>query len=477
MALNHGINTYKADTNFATIRKTAVGIPFFVGAWPCHTAGGFKSAPQLAYSFREAQDMGGYSDEWRTADGAPKWSLCQAMYSHFKIFGAAPAVFCNVFNPAVHKRAVASADKEVADHVVTLPADAIDDAGLVVKAGTTTLVKDTDYETSYDEGSFIIELLPESDSFSAETLNVAYNEANPSAIEAADVEEAIEHVENCKALFGVVPDLICCPGWSQTPAVAAVMAAKAANINGLFKGKAVVDIEADASTEYISILTAKQNGYTDPNMIVCWPLLKVGERLFDFSVLLCGHIAQTDGKNDCPYESPSNKLIPITACVKKDGSEVNLSVQQADCVSYNAGVVTAMNFDGWRVWGNYTGCWPGDTDVSRCFICTSRMMDFICNTFVYSYWEYIDRPLSRVTIDAIVNSFNSYLNGLTHENKLYGGEIQYVGENNPDSELIAGRFRLDVTMASPVPAQRIDMYAEFSVEMLHDALAASAGKE
>ena len=76
---------------------------------------------------------------------------------------------------------------------------------------------------------------------------VSYNAAKLDAITAADIEAAIEKIEECKALFGIVPDLICCPGWSQTPSVAAVMAAKAPSINGLFKGKAVVDIDTDAT--------------------------------------------------------------------------------------------------------------------------------------------------------------------------------------------------------------------------------------
>ncbi len=98
------------------------------------------------------------------------------------------------------------------------------------------------------------------------------------------------------------------------------------------------------------------------------------------------------------------------------------------------------------------------------------MQDYICNTFVDTYWSYLDKPLTRVLIDAIVNSFNSWLNGLTHEGKLYGGEIQYIAENNPTTNLLGGKFRLDTKMASPVPAQQIDMYVEYDVAILTAAL-------
>lgn len=477
MPLNHGINTYKSDTKFAAVKTANVGIPFFVGAWPCHTAGGYTGKPQLVTNFEEAKKLGGYSTEWRDAKKDPKWNLCQAMYSHFKLFGMSPAVFFNVFDPSKHKTAVEAAEVAVADHIATITGDAINDENLIVKSADVSLAKDTDYEVYYDDDKCVIELLKDGSGYSAMALTVSYNAAKVDAITAADIEEAVEKVEECKSRFGIVPDLLLAPGWSQIPSVAAVLAAKAASINGLFKCKAVVDVDTDAATganTYSKVLEWKnKNGYTDDNMIVCWPLAKVGDYVFDYSVIACGVIANTDSDNgNCPYESPSNKSIAISGLCTKDGTEINLSIQQADVVSYSAGVVTALNFNGWVLWGNYTGCWPASSDVSKYFICTNRMMDFVCNTFVNTYWSHLDRPLTRVRIDAIVNSFNSWLNGLTHEGKLYGGQIEYVAANNPTANLIAGKFALNTRIASPVPAQEINMYEEFDVEYLNSALSA-----
>jgi len=473
MSLNHGVNTYKSDTKFSAVKEAGVGIPFYIGCWPCHLGEGYKGKPQIAYNFSEAEELGGYSEEWRDNSGAPKWSLCQAMYSHFKLFGMSPAIFYNMFDPATHKAAVAGASFTFTDHMTTLPVDALN-SGITVSDGTDTLVAGTDYETFFEDGRLVVALKSASEHYSATSLTVAYDQVSLSAITSSTVEAAVEKIEQCKSLFGIVPDLICAPGWSSTPSVAAVMAAKAGTINGLFRGKAVVDLDTSSSgaDDYSDVYNYKSaNGYTDEDMIVCWPLMKVGTYLFDASVLTCGKIAEVDqGNGDCPYESPSNKNLPITGCVNKAGAEINLTVQQADAVTYSAGVVTAINFNGWVLWGNYTGCWPASTDVSKYFICTNRTMDWICNTFVNTYWSYVDKPLTRVTIDAIVNSFNSWLNGLTHDNKLYGGEIKYIAENNPTASLIGGKFRLDTVMASPVPAQEIDMYVEYDVDILTEAL-------
>ena len=149
MALKHGVNTYKNPTNFAAVQEAAVGIPFFIGAWPCHAAGGFKGEPQMVTSWDEAVELGGYSAEWLDSNKNPKWTLCEALYSHLKLFCMTPCIVYNVYNPKTHKTAVEEATMTVTDHIVALPYDAIDDAGLVVKVDLATLVKDTDYTVYY----------------------------------------------------------------------------------------------------------------------------------------------------------------------------------------------------------------------------------------------------------------------------------------------------------------------------------------
>lgn len=474
MSLNHGINTYKVDTQFTSVTKAQVGVPMFVGAMPIHKAGAaFNGNPILVNNFEEAKALG-YSDAWRTAAGAPKWNLCQAAYAFLRLHAMSPAILVNVYDPTTDTKTVAAADFTVNDHAVRLSEDVINDANLVVKNGQTTLVKGTDYEVLYTDDACVVELISSSDNYSATTLNVAYKEADITKVTKAKIEAAFEKVELCKTTMNIVPDLFCCPGWSKDPEVAAVMAAKAPAINGLFRAKAVVDIDTavSAADSYDDVLTWKNNnGYTDENMIVCWPLAKVGDRLFDMSVLVCGIICRTDSNNaDLPYESPSNKGITLSGLCNAAGTDILLTIQQADYVSYSAGVVTALNFGGYVIWGNYTGAWPRSSDPADCFIPTNRMMDFLCNTFVNTFWSYIDRPLSRVVIDAIVNSFNSFLDGLTATGALLGGEIAYIEDNNPAADLLAGRFRLDMQSASALPAQQINLFSEFSVSMLTDAL-------
>ncbi len=474
MALRHGINTYKDDTGIVAVQAAAVGIPYFIGAWPCHRGKGYTGKPQLTNGFSEAEELGGYSTEWRNEDGTPKWNLCQAMYAYHKLMGMSPAIFFNIFDPTKHKKAVAADTFTVTDHIAELPADALINDDLIVKSSgaADALIKGTDFDAYYTDDKLCIELMESSASYNAASLTVGYDIADLTALTAEDIEMAVETVEMCRSVVGIVPDLLCVPGWSSNPTIAAVMAAKAPSINGLFRAKAVVDLDTKAANDYSKVLTQKNdNGYTSEDMIVCWPMVKSGDHLFDLSVIVCGLIAKVDSNNaDCPYESPSNKAVSITGAVCADGTEVTLSLPQADMVSVTDGVVTVLNNGGWTLWGNYLGCYPKISDVAKMFICTNRVQDWLCNTFINTFWQYIDKPLTPALRDAIVNAFNAWLNGLTAEGKIYGGEIQYSSELNPVTNLMNGMFRLDCRAASPVPAQQIDMHVQYSVDMLEAAL-------
>ena len=62
--------------------------------------------------------------------------------------------------------------------------------------------------------------------------------------------------------------------------------------------------------------------------------------------------AYTDAINDdVPNLSPSNKMAKITGLVLDDGTEVTLDQNQANLLN-SQGVITAINVNGWRTWGN-----------------------------------------------------------------------------------------------------------------------------
>ena len=89
--------------------------------------------------------------------------------------------------------------------------------------------------------------------------------------------------------------------------------------------------------------------------LTCWPMLKLGNYKFHMSTQLAGLIATVDaGNGGCPYESLSNKNLQCDGMILEDGTEVNLTLAQANILNSN-GINTALNFmGGWCAWGNYT---------------------------------------------------------------------------------------------------------------------------
>ena len=481
-----GVHVFEKATSVQTPKVATVGIPFVVGTAPVQSAAkpAKSNVPVLVTSWDEAVEKLGFSYDWES------YTLCEFMYSHLRLFGAQPVIFCNINNPASMKREEAAADYTVADHRVAVSVDAIADTikvsvaeGAGETAATRALERDTDYSILYDRDDTdtyvcIVELLEDGSAYDAETVSVAYSAADPKTATVADVVDGVAQVDACLTAVGLVPDLIAAPGWSHNTVVAAVMATKAAAINGLFKGKAVIDADSgeDGVTEYSQLSGYKnKNNFVDVDQIICWPMVQLGDYRFHLSTQLCGLMATVDaGNRGIPYESPSNKNLKMDACVLADGTPVNLTWNQVDLIAGSWGVVTAVNFldSGWVAKGNYTACYPGNTDVKDQFIPVSRMFDFIGNTLIRTFWSKLDKPMTPALRDSILQTCNIWLGGLTGGGYLYGARAEMLAEENPLTSLLDGIITLHIYNAPPVPAQEIDFILEYDVSYMETALAA-----
>lgn len=468
----HGVYVNEESTAVSTPVEVESGIPFVVGLSPIQSAENPATVgiPKLCTTFAEFVEAFGWSDDWDT------YPLCEFAYSHFKLFGMQPAIFVNLLDPATMKSAVAAADKDVVSKKVELTVTAIDSAALVVKAqggNGNALVKDTDYSVYYNaDGKLTVELLPDSTHYSDTKLNIAYDVVTPASVVAADVAAGIDKVDLCMTVLGVIPDLLVAPGFSHNTTVAAVMAAKADSVNGMFRGKALIDLDTSTVTTYSAAVAAKaSNNFTDENEIVCWPMLKLGDYKFHMSTQLAGLLAAVDDEYGAPYASPSNHNVQCDALILADGTEVILSLDHANNLNAN-GIVTVLNFmGGFKAWGNYTACYPANTDVKDYFIPVSRMFDWVANTLIQTFWDQLDTPMTRRMVDSIVDSCNIWLNGLTGSGYILGGRCEMLEAENPMTNLMAGIVKLHIFITPPSPAQEIDFTLEYDVSYLEEAFA------
>jgi phage tail sheath protein FI len=91
---------------------------------------------------------------------------------------------------------------------------------------------------------------------------------------------------------------------------------------------------------------------------------------------------------------------------------------------------------------------------------------------VLSYWSYVDRKLTRRLIDAILQGVNDWLNGLTAEEKILGGRVELLEEENSLTALMAGKAKFHIYITPPSPLEKLEYVLEYDVSYLSGLLAA-----
>ncbi|MCL2636962.1 MAG: phage tail protein [Oscillospiraceae bacterium] len=470
----HGARTQENPTSVSTPVVAASGITFAIGTAPVHTTDSNNVNRVIrAGSYSEAVSALGYMD---STDGWKNYELCEVIFNHFRLYQTAPVFFVNVLDPAVHKEAIASKAYPIINNRATLPFEAIKKSVTVqsYEAGT-------DYALFYTDTALILEIIDDGSIPASTTeLTIGYNAVKPSMVTKADIiggfnlstkkTTGLELIDTVLPAFGTVPDLIIAPGFSHDPEVAAVMSAKADGINGLFKAKALIDIDVSANgIKHYSESVAwkkKQNIFDSSQILFCFKC-GLGDRVFHMSTQAAALMAVVDTRNGgIPSESPSNKSLQIDRLLLDNGTEVLLDIQAANFLNAN-GIVTALNFsNGFTLWGNYTACYPGNTDVKDYFISVSRMFAWRGRTAIFTFWSRVDERMTNRFATSIIDSLNIHTNGLVAEGHLLGGRIELPAELNNDLSLASGKITLKIIQTPPTPAQEILFLLEFDMSYL-----------
>lgn len=480
----HGVYISEVPTPIVPTRRVDSSLPVFVGTAPLWKTASHRTdgdnVPILALNFAEAEAWLGYDTDWA------KYTLCEAMDAFFQAYGMSPAVFINAFDPygnANHRNAqVTYTQALVGGALVMTNTDILEEVlidNVVVKnqAASTTYVKDTDYTIAYDSDYHVVITRIAGGGITTDTttLTLLYETAKPSGVTAANVVTALNAVDQVYPMFTMVPGQIVAPLWSIDTSVASAMLARALDINDSFRCIALVDIDTDATNGadvYTEVNSEKSaNSWSDPHLVCCWPKVTTGSgsslKTYHLSTHMAAVIAQTDYANgSVPYVSPSNHALQITGAVTKAGAAVFLGRDQANVLN-SQGVVTALNWEGgWQLWGNRTSDYPSSTDPKDTFIPCRRMMDWVGNVCVSTFFRMVDAPITRRTISTIQESLNDWLSGLIGQGALLAGECQLLESDNPTTSLLDGQVTFRVTLGLPGPAEVI----EFKLAMDPDAL-------
>lgn len=489
MPYTHGIYVQENPTSIITPIQADSAVQFIVGTAPVNLLKEPLSAvnkPILVYDFKEAQEKIGYSDDFK------KFTLCQSIDASFRVFNVAPLVLVNVLDPTVHVADIENELLNVANKKILIEEEGIlinDDFIVKSEDEATTYVKDTDYTVEFiGVGYPQITVLNNGTIGAATKLSVSYSQLDPSLVTEADIlggydsatgkYEGLENISQVYPRFGIVPGLILAPGWSHKPTVGAAITLKYEGINGSFKVNGVKDIDTSAVKEYTKANEWKTiNAYNDKHDIICWPMVRVGNKKYYKSALVAALIAHTDASNDnVPFVSPSNKNLKITGTILEDGTEVFLDKLQANSLN-GQGIVTAININGWKLWGNNTGIYQmsgnekeTNYDPKDRWIPVRRMFDWWGNSFILAYSAKVDDPMNRRLIESVVDSENIRANGYKSRFQIADARIEFDIAENPINELLNGVIRFKQYITPFPPAETIINVLEFDPNALTSAL-------
>jgi hypothetical protein len=481
MAYNHGVRVQEQATSLTTPITGTAGLQVIFGTAPVNLAADPYNAtnvPMIAYSFAEASEQLGYSDDFKN------FTLCQSMDACFRVLNIAPIILINVLDPKKHKKANEDATVEVEDLQATVEITGILADTIEVTADSQTLEVGTDYITTFDDdGYLVISLTAGGKGAAAKKLTVKSTSIDPTAVKSTDIiggynastgkETGLELVRQIYPKFSMTPGLLLAPGWSKDPNVGVVLAAKCEEINGVFTCECVLDMDCseDGATKYTDCNEWKnKNGYTNKHSVLLWPQVKVGTKQYAYSAIFAALTAYTDaGNDDVPNLSPSNKLIGITGMVLEDGTEVTLDQTQANLLN-GQGIITAINVNGWRTWGNNTACYPANTDPKDRWFCCRRFFSWWGNSFILTYFQDVDDPANYRLIESIVDSENIRGNSYASQGKCAGARMEFTEDENPVTDILNGKIQFHQYLAPYTPAEDILNVLEFDPDMLSEAL-------
>lgn len=482
MSIRHGVYIQEEATAVQVPKTGNSSVQVVVGTAPVNMAENPSEAvnvPILANSGTEAMAALGYSVDFKN------FTLCQTMFATSNLFQVSPVVYINVLDPAKHNKELAEAEYQVNQKQAVIEKEGIILEGLTVKnsTGDTELKAGEDYSAAFGSatGFLTITMLAGGKGAAATAIKVSGKVIDPSKVTKEDVIGAVDPstgaetgaqvIRQVYPRLGIVPGLILAPGWSQIPEVGLALAAKAAKINGVYSAMALLDLDTAKAKKYTDTKSVKEeSGYTSPFCYPLWPCDRVGEYILAKSAVAGAMIQYMASDNeDVPNQSPSNHLLGVGGQCLEDGTEVYLDQDQANTVN-GYGVTTAINQNGYRLWGNYTGAYPASSDAKDIWFAVRRMFNWQGNNFIQTYFDEVDDPMNNVLVQSVVDSEN--IRCSAYAPKYWAGaSIEYKSDDNPKTAILAGTMKFRQHIAPYTPAQEIVDIIDYDT----DTLAAAVG--
>lgn len=488
MAYLHGAYGHLDESVVQQTVESAT-VPVYFGTAPVGLVRGYAdldvvNAPVEIASLADARAKIGYCDDFES------FTLCEAVAAHFDTgeTGVGPIYVVNVLDPSVHKK---GSETEKALTFVNGKAElptttaVLDTVKVKDSTGSTTYVEGTDYTLDYNtNNNTIVFSLVDDGSLDDGEAKVTYTEMDAAAVDADDIVGMVTSdgqysgIEALTLLYQeqfVVPNLLAAPGWSHEKKVYDALVDHSTAINGHWDAYVVADLPLvdDGSQMVDTIAKAlawkEKSNYSSERSTVCWPMAEDADgRRFHLSTLFAAASQRIDQEHDgVPFESPSNKAVPVIKQFFGDNSKNRGFDQQTANQLNEKGITSVIGWAGeWVLWGPHTAAYDADNpsvDPRAYFATNMRMLFHITNSFQQEWSPLIDSPMTRALRDRIINREQEKLDSLVTQGALIGQpRIQFLESENPTSNLMEGDFVWNAQATPTPPLKSATVYVSYT---------------
>lgn len=498
MSYKHGVYGTAAET-YEPTNVAQSTIPAYIGSLPVHriNANGssdfnysdYVNKPILLSSLREAKDLGLYSDNWDA------YTLCEAIHAHFMngTSSVAPIILVNTLNPTTDIAGEAKSATVVLKRAGTKFVGYIEDplcciANIALAISDEVDVASQNATYRYDGDKVVIEanvtFNEGSEGMASFSANATYTQIDFSAdkFTASAIDKALESLDYCEQVCGVVPNILVAPRISEQPVLHALLVQKAID---KIAGKWNIVVLSDIPAEVMQYSSAAQwkadNGYNSKHEKVFFPKLAYGDKIYRASTIGAYMMQSIDTSNDnVPYVSISNKEVFCDRAVI--GSNMTLQISEQKANDLNKVGITTVNIINrrLRLWGAHMANYDYNSIASIApedrFDVSVRMSKYILNYLQNQYINEIDESFTRKDVDSIVNGIQTWLDSLVNDGMLLYATVSFNNESNSDEDIANGDFTFDLQVTYSVLAKSITFKLQYTSAGLV-ALTTTGGNE
>lgn len=470
----HGTYQVEATTNFQ-LPVTADYGHFIVGNAPMHKVAKEKRTVNEVLRIATYKEAVEYFGDIVDMD----FSISQAIKVFFQLYGVAPLYIVNLVDVNKHRteeKILETQPLKKGKYIISSQ-KVIPETVIVKKSLDKAIV--TDVKMTYTTEGLELDVKLDD---SSNNIDIIYNEVDLSKINKADAiggydlatmkRAGLELVDEIFIKYSELPAFLDIPDYSHESDVAAVLATKAKNINsGMFEAVALVN--ADITKSYSDIPAWKdEKGITAVDQAILYGKIGLAGETFFQSIHYGALSLKVDIENNgVPSQGPSNYAYKMDCLLWNNGGkleELKLDKEaQANFLNKN-GVITAINFKGWRCWGSETAQNPISTDPKDKYVYTRRMFKYIGNELVISYFNNVDKKFTFKMAETMKKSMNIRLNSLVATDQLLAGKVEFYSADNSLIDIINGDITWTVELGIIPGAKSITFKKVYDVEALQN---------